>query len=344
MAEPRPRARPMSASESAGRRDSTWSRGASPVGRPAARRSGGRSSGRDETVAPGHDRAARRRARPRSRTSRAPARRCSPAPSPASSTSTWRASRARPTCCRPTSPAPACSSPAGLRFVAGPGVHEPAPRRRDQPGDAAHAVARCSRRCRSARSRVEGTTRPLPGPVPRARDPEPRRVRGHVRAARRRSSTGSCSARASATPTPHGERRIARRHQAAADPLDAIEPVIDRERLLGRRATGVRTIRVADEVEALPRRRSSGRPAAHPDIELGASPRATRRPYRAAQAAAVLEGRDVRDARRREGASRPAVLAHRLVVDLDRSSTARRADGAARRDPRHDRRPAVLAG
>ena len=37
--------------------------------------------------------------------------------------------------------------------------------------------------------------------------------------------------------------------------------------------------------------RSSGRPASHPDLELGASPRATVALYRVAQAAAVLEGR-----------------------------------------------------
>ncbi len=56
----------------------------------------------------------------------------------------------------------------------------------------------------------------------------------------------------------------------------------------------------------------------HPDLELGASPRASVAVYRAAQAAAVLAGRsfvtpdDVK-------AVAPAVLAHRLVVDLDRS-------------------------
>ena len=38
-------------------------------------------------------------------------------------------------------------------------------------------------------------------PVPRHRDPEPDRVRGHVRPARRRSSTGSCSASGSAIPS-----------------------------------------------------------------------------------------------------------------------------------------------
>ena len=57
---------------------------------------------------------------------------------------------------------------------------------------------------------------------------------------------------------------------------------------------------------------------AHEDIELGASPRATVALYRASQAAAFLAGRrfvlpdDVKAVAR-------AVLAHRLVVDLDQS-------------------------
>jgi MoxR-like ATPase len=79
----------------------------------------------------------------------------------------------------------------------------------------------------------------------------------------------------------------------------------------------VRTVRVADEVEAyavaLVRATRS-----HPDLELGASPRASVAVYRTAQAAAVLAGRafvtpdDVKSVA-------PSVLAHRLVVNLDRS-------------------------
>jgi MoxR-like ATPase len=117
-------------------------------------------------------------------------------------------------------------------------------------------------------------------------------------------------------PDDEGERRIARRHQAAADPLDSNEPVIARERLLELRDQ-VRTVRVADEVEAyavsLARATRS-----HPDIELGASPRATVALYRVAQARAVLGGRDFvtpDDVK----AIAPAVLTHRLVVGLDRS-------------------------
>jgi MoxR-like ATPase len=66
---------------------------------------------------------------------------------------------------------------------------------------------------------------------------------------------------------------------------------------------------------------------AHEDLQLGASPRATVALYRVAQAAAVLNGRsfvlpdDVK-------AVAPAVLAHRLVVDLDRSLRGATADSA----------------
>ena len=56
----------------------------------------------------------------------------------------------------------------------------------------------------------------------------------------------------------------------------------------------------------------------HADIELGASPRASVALYRAAQAAAFIEGRDfVRPDDIR--AIVPAVLGHRLRVDLDSS-------------------------
>jgi MoxR-like ATPase len=117
-------------------------------------------------------------------------------------------------------------------------------------------------------------------------------------------------------PDDEAERRIARRYQAAADPLDTIEPVIDRVRLLGVRDR-VRTVRVADEVEAylVAVVRATRE---HADVDLGASPRATVALYRAAQSAAVLEGREFVTPDDVKGVA-PAVLAHRLVVDLDRT-------------------------
>ncbi|MDQ1323340.1 MAG: hypothetical protein QG587_675 [Chloroflexota bacterium] len=122
-----------------------------------------------------------------------------------------------------------------------------------------------------------------------------------------------------------GERQIARRYQDAAEPLDAIEPVIDATRLLEVRDE-VRRVRVADEVEAYLVEVSRAT-RSHPDLDLGASPRATVALYRVAQAYAVLEGRafvtpdDVK-------AVAPAVLVHRLVVNLDRSLHGATVEGA----------------
>ena len=56
----------------------------------------------------------------------------------------------------------------------------------------------------------------------------------------------------------------------------------------------------------------------HPDIQLGASPRATVALYRASQATALLEGRSFVLPDDVKAIARP-VLAHRLVVDLDQS-------------------------
>jgi MoxR-like ATPase len=117
-------------------------------------------------------------------------------------------------------------------------------------------------------------------------------------------------------PDEASERRISRRHQAQAEPLDRVEPVIDAGRLLALRDE-VRRVHVSEEVEAylvaLVRATRD-----HADLSLGASPRATVALYRVVQAGAVLAGRsfvlpdDVK-------AVAQAVLAHRLVVDLDHS-------------------------
>jgi MoxR-like ATPase len=125
-------------------------------------------------------------------------------------------------------------------------------------------------------------------------------------------------------PDEGAERMIARRYQTAAEPLDAIDPVLDGPRLLALRDQ-VREVRVADEVEAygVALVRAT---RAHSDLQLGASPRATVALYRAAQATAFLAGRrfvlpdDIKAVAR-------AVLAHRLVVDLDQSLRGASVDG-----------------
>jgi MoxR-like ATPase len=116
-------------------------------------------------------------------------------------------------------------------------------------------------------------------------------------------------------PEADAERRIARRHQAASEPLDAVTAVAEPQVLIALRGAA-RTVRVAHEVEGylvdLVRATRE-----HPDVRLGASPRASVALYRAAQAIALLDGRDFvlpDDIR----AMAAPVLEHRLLLDIDR--------------------------
>jgi MoxR-like ATPase len=116
-------------------------------------------------------------------------------------------------------------------------------------------------------------------------------------------------------PDEEAERRIARRHQASAEPLDEVATVIDPEEALNLRAIA-RTIHVSEDVEryvvALVRATRE-----HGDVRLGASPRSSVALYRVAQAWALLAGRgfvlpdDVRGVAH-------AVLDHRILLDVDR--------------------------
>jgi len=160
---------------------------------------------------------------------------------------------------------------------------------------------------------VEGTTRPLPQPFLVLATENPIEFEGTFALPQAQLDRFLLRARIG-YPDEKGERAIARRYQAAAEPLDALEAVSDEAAILGLRDL-VRQVRVADEVEAYVAAITRATRNS-PDIELGASPRATVALYRAAQALAVLEGRayvlpdDVKDLA-------PAVLEHRLTVDLD---------------------------
>jgi MoxR-like ATPase len=162
---------------------------------------------------------------------------------------------------------------------------------------------------------VEGSTRPLPDPFVVLATQNPVEFEGTFALPQAQLDRFLLRIRIG-YPDELGERAIARRHQASAEPLEAVAAVIDGPRLLALR-DAVRRVRVADEVEeylvgVVRATRTT------PDVQLGASPRATVALYRAAQAAAVLAGRafvlpdDVK-------AVAGAVLGHRLVVDLDRS-------------------------
>ncbi len=116
-------------------------------------------------------------------------------------------------------------------------------------------------------------------------------------------------------PDEAAERTIARRYRDDPEPLHHVEPVVDRAGIAALQASA-RGVRVADEVEryAVSLTRATRQ---HPDVQLGASPRASVALYRAAQARALLDGRgyvlpdDVQ-------AVAPAVLGHRLLLDVDR--------------------------
>jgi MoxR-like ATPase len=116
-------------------------------------------------------------------------------------------------------------------------------------------------------------------------------------------------------PAEADERSIARRYRASAEPLEAVSAVLDPTTLPDLRQAA-RTVTVSDEVEGyLVRLVRATRE--HPDLQLGASPRASVALYRAAQTSAYLAGRDFVLPDDVAELIVP-VLVHRLVVDLDR--------------------------
>ena len=111
------------------------------------------------------------------------------------------------------------------------------------------------------------------------------------------------------------ERSIARRYREAHEPLEAVGVVVDASDLLEMR-DATRGVTVSDEVEGyLVRIVRATRD--HPDLQLGASPRASVALYRSAQALAYIEGRDFVLPDDVAALAAP-VLTHRLMVDVDR--------------------------
>ena len=162
---------------------------------------------------------------------------------------------------------------------------------------------------------IEGRTRPLPEPFVVLATQNPIEFEGTFALPQAQLDRFLVRVRIG-YPSEDGERAVARRFQASAEPLDAIEPVLDGPRLIALR-DDVRRVHVADEVEAYLValvRATRG----HHDLQLGASPRASVALYRAAQAWAILAGRRFVLPDDVQTIARP-VLAHRLVVDLDES-------------------------
>jgi MoxR-like ATPase len=162
---------------------------------------------------------------------------------------------------------------------------------------------------------AEGVTRPLPDPFVVLATQNPIELEGTF--ALPEAQLDRFLVRISlGYPAEADERRIASRFRAVADPLSAVEPIVASAALLEMRDT-VRQITVAPPVEeyvvALVRATRERK-----EVRIGASPRASVALYRAAQALAYLDGRDFvlpDDVK----AVAPAVLTHRILLDLDYS-------------------------
>src|SRR3954447_1406256 len=162
---------------------------------------------------------------------------------------------------------------------------------------------------------IEGETRPLPDPFLVLATQNPIELEGTF--ALPKAQLDRFIVRISlGYPSEEDERRIAGRYRASADPLAAVEPVIDGAALLDMRER-VRTILVAPPVEeyAVSLVRATRE---RKEVHIGGSPRASVALYRAGQALAYLDGRDFvlpDDVK----SVAPAVLGHRVVLDLDYS-------------------------
>jgi MoxR-like ATPase len=110
-------------------------------------------------------------------------------------------------------------------------------------------------------------------------------------------------------PSPEAELEMLDVH-GASSPLETMQPVTHAHEI-AKLVEAVRTVHASDAV----RRYAVDLVAAtrtHPELRLGASPRATLHLLRAAKAAAALDGRDFTLPDDLQGLA-PAVLAHRLL-------------------------------
>jgi len=171
---------------------------------------------------------------------------------------------------------------------------------------------------------IEGATRPLPDPFIVLATQNPIEFEGTFALPQAQLDRFLVRVRIG-YPDATAEQLVARRYQRAAEPLEAIEPILDGPRLIALR-DAVRRIRVADEVEAYAVAVVRAT-RIHPDLQLGASPRASVALYRAAQATALLAGRGFVMPDDVKAVAAP-VLAHRLVVDLDQSLRGASAEAA----------------
>ena len=170
---------------------------------------------------------------------------------------------------------------------------------------------------------VEGVTRPLPDPFLVLATQNPIEYEGTFALPEAQLDRFLVRLRLG-YPDRDQERAIARRYREEAEPLDRVPQVLDGAAVLALRDR-VRRLHVGEEVEGYIVALSAAT-REHQQLQLGASPRASVALYRAAQAWAFLDGRDfVRPDDVKSIAQ--AVLAHRVVVDLDQGLRGATAEG-----------------
>jgi MoxR-like ATPase len=161
---------------------------------------------------------------------------------------------------------------------------------------------------------IEGATRPLPQPFLLLATQNPVELEGTF--ALPEAQLDRFLVRVTlGYPDEDAERSIARRYRDDPDPLSRVSPVVDANDLAGLR-DAARAVAIGDDVERYLvslTRATRG----HPDVQLGASPRASVALYRASQAWAMLDGRDFVLPDDVKAVARP-VLGHRITLDVDR--------------------------
>ena len=187
-----------------------------------------------------------------------------------------------------------------LRVPAGPDLHQPPARRRDQPRPAEDAGG-AARGDAGAAGHDRGHDAPARAAVPRARDAEPDRVRGHVPAPRG-AARPLPAAHGVRLPEPRGRGRRAR---AAASSARGRRRAARRRRPrdAARDAGRVEQVHVAESVRAL-LRRPRRRDARAQSVAVGASPRGSLALLKLARCRAALRGPRLRRPGRRQGGRR----------------------------------------
>ena len=197
------------------------------------------------------------------------------------------------------------SSPAGiLPLPAGAGVHQPAARRRDQPHPA-EDPGRPARGDGGAPGLDRGRAASAAGAVHRDRHPEPRRVRGHLPAARGAAGPLPVQAAGAVPVGRTGDEVHRRRHDQGFDPHDVAGAGVQRGRRCRRPrhapARSCARSSVEPPVARLHRRPRAGHPRLRRRCRWGCRPAARPRCCTAAKAWAWLAGRELRHPRRGQG-------------------------------------------